>query len=62
MIHYNALAERWRFEMHMELEGAKTISERIEELQSKVFFFDHVSSGLLTLSLAALVLAGIFAI
>jgi len=62
MIHYNALADRWRHEMHVELEGAVKVFEASEEFQAVANKADYAATTMAVISLAALSAAGVFAI
>lgn len=62
MIHYNFLAEKWRQEMHMEVEGSKKISQESQAAGNVAHIFDRIASSLLMFSPIALGVAGYFAI
>lgn len=62
LIHYNALADRWRHEMHMEIEGSKEISEASEAMGRVAYVADRAATALLAVSILALGTAGMFAI
>jgi multisubunit Na+/H+ antiporter MnhB subunit len=62
LVHYNALAERWRLEMHYEIEGVKKIAEATDEHTLIAARADNIATGLAVLSIIALGLAGVFAI
>ena len=62
LVHYNSLADRWRQEMHYEIEGAKEISDAAAASSDVAVKADWIASGLSVVSIGALALAGIFAI
>ena len=62
LVHYNSLADRWRQEMHYEIEGAKKISDAAAASSDVAIKADWIASGLSVVSVGALALAGIFAI
>jgi hypothetical protein len=62
LIHYNALADRWRHEMHMEIEGSVEISQASEAMGHVADAADRVATTLLVVSIFALGIAGTFAI
>lgn len=62
MIHYNFLAEKWRQQMHMEVEGSIKVSEGSASAGNVADIFDRIASGLLACSTIALAVAGACAI
>lgn len=46
LVHYNALAERWRLEMHYEIEGSKEIGEATQEHGLIAKRADNLATGL----------------
>ena len=62
MIHYNALADCWRLQMHMEIEGANDISKKCTEFNTIAKFSDYSASALIFISVGSLTVAGTFAI
>lgn len=62
LVHYNSLADRWRQEMHYEIEGAKELSDAASAFAETATKADWAASGLSIVSIGALALAGIFAI
>lgn len=62
LVHYNSLADRWRQEMHYEIEGAQELSEAASAFAETATKADWAASGLSIVSIGALALAGVFAI
>jgi len=62
LVHFNLLAERWRQEMHLEVEGSREIIEAARASGDLAHIFERAASAVFTVSLVALLVAGIFAI
>lgn len=62
LLHYNALAERWRMEMHYEIEGSKEIGKAVEAHSTVADRADNIATVLAVISIVALGVAGAFAI
>ncbi|KTE20588.1 hypothetical protein ATE67_10100 [Sphingopyxis sp. H050] len=58
MVHYNYLAERWRLEMHMEIEGSKEIGTAAQAAQKLADVADRLAVSLLAVSVICLGIAG----
>ncbi len=62
MIHYNSLADRWRQEMHMEIEGSVEISAAAKAHQERAEHADVAATTFIVISIACLAAAGALAI
>lgn len=62
LVHYNMLAEKWRMAMHLEVEGAKKVTDAYARRDAAAIKADWFASGAAALSIIALTVAGTFAI